>query len=156
MAWRYTAKQMKTDKGETAKADMARVFETGPPPGLLAYDGAEPVAWCSIAPRDVFIRLTGSKVLAPVDDEPVWSVSCFYIKKGHRGRNLGQRLLAAADDFVRSQGGTLIEGYPIAPNKTPYPAAYAWTGFVSSFEKAGFTEVARRSATRPVMRKSVA
>jgi len=155
MTWRYTAKQMKANKGETAKADIRTVFETGPPPGLIAYDGGEPVAWCSIAPRDVFIRLGGSKVLSPVDDAPVWSVSCFFIKKGYRGGGMAQRLLQAADDFVRSHGGRIIEGYPIDPVKKPYPAAYAWTGFAGSFRKAGFREVARRSESRPIMRREL-
>ena len=60
---------MKANKGDTAKADIRAVFETGPPPpGLIAYDRDEPVAWCSIAPREVFIRLGGSKFLSPVDD----------------------------------------------------------------------------------------
>ena len=34
-----------------------------------------------------------------------------------------------------------------------YPAVYAWTGFVQAFRDAGFEEVARRSETRPIMRK---
>ncbi|RVU39765.1 N-acetyltransferase [Hwanghaeella grinnelliae] len=146
---------MKANKGDTAKTDIRKAFETGPPPGLIAYDGADPVAWCSIAPRDVFIRLGASKVLSPVDERPVWSVSCFFIKKCYRGDGLAQRLLEAADDFVRSQGGNMVEGYPIDPVKKPYPTAYAWTGFAGSFRNAGFQEVARRSETRPIMRRQL-
>jgi hypothetical protein len=68
---------------------------------------------------------------------------------------MAQRLLQAAGDFVRSQGGSMIEGYPVDPVKKPYPAAYAWTGFAGSFRNAGFREVARRSETRPIMRRQL-
>jgi hypothetical protein len=32
------------------------------------------------------------------------------------------------------------------------PVAFAWTGFVAAFAQVGFTEYARHSATRPIMR----
>ena len=36
--------------------------------------------------------------------------------------------------------------------KDPMPDVFAWTGMASAFRKAGFREVARRSAGRPIMR----
>ncbi len=134
---------------------MKRLAETGPPPGLLAYADGRAVGWISIAPRRVLPRLETSRVLKPVDDQEVWSVTCFLIAKGHRGQGVGLALLKAGCDFVRDQGGTVLEGYPIEPQKRPYPAPYAWTGFKTVFDRAGFTEVARRSPTRPIMRKSL-
>ncbi len=46
----------------------------------------------------------------------------------------------------------IVEGYPIAPKKDKVPDVFAYTGFLSAFQSAGFVEVARRSETRPIMR----
>ncbi len=155
MTWRLTGKDFAAQKGTGNREAMKALFRKGPPPGLLAYDGAEAVAWCSVAPRLVFPRLETSRVLKPVDEQEVWSLSCFLIRKSHRKRGLTLALLKAAEDFVRGQGGRVLEGYPIAPKKKPYPAVYAWTGFEKVFLKAGFTEVLRRSETRPILRKEL-
>ncbi|MEX2408002.1 MAG: GNAT family N-acetyltransferase [Rhodovibrionaceae bacterium] len=153
MLWRKTKAEHDRDSGEVNRRDIARLAESELPPGLIALDGDRPAGWISVAPRDAFVELESSRVLKPVDAQAVWSVSCFLIAKDYRRQGLAVRLLEAACDFVRRQGGTILEGYPIAPNKTPYPAAYAWTGFASAFEKAGFEEVARRSPTRPILRR---
>jgi len=156
MLWRLTKADFDRDAGDRNRQAMKALAESDRPPGLLAYDKGRPVGWISVAPRRTFVRLESSRVLKPVDDEEVWSVSCFLIAKSHRKQGLGIRLLKAACDFVREQGGTILEGYPIAPTKRPYPAAYAWTGFASVFTRTGFEEVARRSETRPIMRRNVA
>ncbi len=155
MTWRLTNKAFEAQKGEGNRLEMKKNFESGPPPGLLAYDGSTAVAWCSLAPRTAFPRLENSRVLKSVDGEEVWSVSCFLIRKSHRKMGLSVALLQAASAFVREQGGRILEGYPIAPNKKPYPAVYAWTGFEKAFHQAGFSEVLRRSDTRPIMRKNL-
>lgn len=159
MVWRLTSKAFAAKKGAGNRLAMKALFQEGPAPGLLAYDGAydgaQAVAWCSLAPRPAFPRLESSRVLKPVDTREVWSVSCFLIRESHRKRGLTLALLKAAEAFVRGQGGQVLEGYPIAPKKKPYPAVYAWTGFETAFLKAGFTEVLRRSETRPILRKEL-
>ncbi len=155
MTWRLSNKSFDAQKGEGNRLTMKKIFELDRPPGLLAYDGSQAVAWCSLAPRTDFTRLEASRVLKPVDEEDVWSVSCFLIRKSHRKTGLTVALLKAACEFVREQGGAVLEGYPIAPNKKPYPAVYAWTGFEAAFVRAGFREVLRRSDTRPIMRKTL-
>lgn len=156
MLWRKTKAEHDRDSGDANKADIKTLAESDLPPGLIARIDGEPAGWISVAPRAAFKRLESSRVLKPVDDAPVWSVSCFLIAKAHRRKGVALALLEAACDFVRERGGIALEGYPIAPNKTPYAAAYAWTGFAEIFQRAGFTEVARRSETRPIMRKRLA
>ncbi len=153
MLWRKTKAEHDRDSGDANRAGIKSLAESELPPGLIAADGDRPAGWISVAPRANFIRLQTSRVLKPVDDRAVWSVSCFLIAKDFRRRGLAVRLLEKACDFVVERGGEILEGYPIAPSKTPYPAAYAWTGFASVFEQAGFEEVARRAPTRPIMRK---
>jgi hypothetical protein len=57
--------------------------------------------------------------------------------------------------LAAAHGGRLVEGYPTEPRGTRPPALFIWTGLRATFERAGFREVARRSPTRPVMRRAV-
>ena len=77
-------------------------------------------------------------------------------KKGFRRQGISLQMLRAACAHVKARGGTVLEGYPIDTPRERYPAVYAWTGFVQTFRNAGFEEVARRSETRPIMRKVLA
>lgn len=54
------------------------------------------------------------------------------------------------------RGARIVEGYPVEPVKGDMPPVYAYTGLASAFRSAGFVEVARRSATRPIMRYTIA
>lgn len=156
MLWRLPAAVYRDGRGAPNRAAMqARVAGGACPPGLIAYLGGAPAGWTSVAPRSEFPRLGGSRILAPVDDVPVWSVTCFFIKPGSRGKGVATALLAAACDFAAVHGARIVEGYPVDPGEGRYANTFAWTGLRRLFEAAGFTEVARRSATRPVMRREV-
>ncbi len=63
-----------------------------------------------------------------------------------------ERLLAAAVVYAAGRGARIVEGYPIHPRSANLPGAFAWTGFVSAFQQAGFIEVAHRSPACPIMR----
>ena len=131
---------------------MKKLVNSNSEPGILAYFKNEPVGWCAIAPRENYIRLENSRVLKRIDEEVVWSVPCFFIKKEFRRKGLSTELLKAAIEFGKSKGIKIIEGYPTEPYSKNIPAAFAWTGIPFSFLKAGFKEVIRRSKTRPIMR----
>lgn len=156
MLWRKPKAEHDRDSGDPNRAGIEALAKSDLPPGLIAIRDGRPAGWISVAPRAAFVRLENSRVLQPVDDAEVWSVSCFLIAKEFRRQGVALALLEAACDFVRKRGGRIVEGYPIAPKNTPYPAAYAWTGFEKVFLDAGFEEVARRSPTRPIMRKALA
>ncbi|TWT45880.1 Acetyltransferase (GNAT) family protein [Phycisphaerae bacterium RAS1] len=155
MWWRVRATEFNKNKGDRNRAAFRAVVAAGPPPGLLAYAGAAPVGWCAVAPRQTYVRLATSRVLAPLDAQPVWSITCFFIAATWRRKGLSTALIRAAVTFARSHGAKIIEGYPVEPRRGAIPAAFAWTGLPRAFEKAGFQEATRRSPTRPIMRKSV-
>lgn len=155
MWWRLRRSDFDRGRGAGNKRRMKRLVQSGPPPGLLAYAGREPVGWISLAPRSVFPVLGNSRVLAPVDDKPVCSVVCFFIAKGWRGKGVAKQLLQAGVAYVKRRGARIVEGYPVAPRKGRLPAAFIWTGVPPIFEKAGFQEVARRSPTRPIVRRAL-
>lgn len=125
-------------------------------PGLIAYAGDEPVGWVAVAPREEYARLANSRVLAPVPGEGVWAAPCFFVKAGHRGSGLSSALLEAAAEFARRHGAASLEGYPNANRAEKQPAAFVYTGFESTFKRAGFHEIARRSPLRPILRREFA
>jgi len=152
MHWRLTRAEFEKRKGDKNRRAMKRLIDSGHIPGLLAFADNKPIGWCSVSPREVFSALARSRVLKPVDDQPVWSIVCFFIAKEYRHRGLSVALLKAAIEYVKKNGGKIVEGYPIDPKKKDYVDAFAFTGLLSAFKKAGFTEVARQSQTRPIMR----
>jgi GNAT superfamily N-acetyltransferase len=152
MTWRLSRSQFGARKGAGNKRAFKQRVKQGPPPGVLAYAGKRAVAWCAVAPRGEYPALERSRVLSPADDKPVWSVSCFFVARDFRGQGVSVPLLKAAVKFARSQGAKIVEGYPQDLGAGTLPAPFVWTGLLPTFADAGFKEVARRSARRPVVR----
>lgn len=167
-------------KGLKNKKAMQKLVKANEVPGLLAYAQNEPVGWCSVSPREKFSALERSRILQPIDNQPVWSVTCFFVAKGFRRKGVTVELLKAAIAYVKKRGGKILEGYPVEPASTGsaqaasagsastgsaaataaagasakkmQPDTFMWTGLASAFRNAGFKEILRRSATRPIMR----
>lgn len=155
MFWRLPKQQYLRQKGDRNKRAMRLLVQRGCVPGLLAYSAGEPVAWCAVAPRGAYPALERSPSRKAVDAERVWSITCLYVARPHRRQHLTSKLIDAAVAYVRSQGGRIVEAYPVPPKPGVRSTNYAYTGFVSTFERAGFTECMRRSKTRPIMRYEI-
>jgi len=157
MHWRETARQFAERKGAKNKAAMKRLVGKGIVPGIIAYDGDRPVGWCSLGPREDFVRLATARTLKPIDDKPVWSIVCLFVDREYRNRQVSTALVEAAAVFARKQGATLVEAYPYdyRHNEKPLPPPFVYTGLYQTFERAGFAEVARPSKTRAIMRRKV-
>jgi len=124
MWWRLSNREFKVNKGVGNKRKLKKLMVDGIVPGLLAYDG----------------KL------------PVWSIVCLFVTRTARRKGISVALIKAAAEYVKKQGGHLIEGYPTEANKE-HPAPFVWMGVASAFREAGFEEAARRSPTRPIMRR---
>jgi GNAT superfamily N-acetyltransferase len=140
---------------EENKADFRAIVERGPPPGLLAFDGDLAVGWCQLTPRDDLPWLDRARGLERVDAAPVWSLSCFYIRSSHRRRGVTAALLEAALEAAKKAGATVLEAYPVDTRHRP-PNPGQFTGIASTFERARFQTVARRTPARPIMRRELA
>ena len=151
MFWKLRGKAFDDNTGEPAHQMQKSIVDSGTVPGLLAYQGNEPAGWIAVEPRSVYPRLAHSRILKPVDDAEVWSVTCFFVAKQARRQGLTVKLLKAAVDYVKEQGGKIVEGYPVDAKKD-MPPVFIYHGTAAAFEKAGFVEVARRTETRPIMR----
>lgn len=152
MTWRLAKSEFEKSKGEGNRKKIHKLVAGGDVIGVLAMNKDVPVGWCAVAPREKYIRLEKSRVLKPLDDQPVWSVSCFFIAKDYRAKGLSVPLLKAAVDYARIQGAQIIEGYPVEPKGKKMPDVFAWTGILSSYIKAGFVEEKRHSPARPIVR----
>src|SRR5258707_8888087 len=148
MYWRIGNAYRKKPR-ETNKAAFREVVKRGPRPGLLAFDGDLAVGWCQLTPRDALTWLDRAWRLERVDDVPVWSISCFYVRQGYRRRGVTAALIAAALKAAKRAKAPALEAYPLDANKTPSASS---TGFASTFERAGFKAVARHVPARPIMR----
>jgi GNAT superfamily N-acetyltransferase len=155
MAWRLRNKDWVVGKGAKNKRALKKIVTSGKKPGVIAYLGKEAVGWCAVAPRTEYRYLANSRILKPVDDTPVWSVSCLFIKKEFRRRGFSIELLKAAVELAAKRGATIVEGYPVEPTMKKTPDPFVWTGIPSAFRAAGFKEVLRRSKSRPIMRYEV-
>ncbi len=162
--WRLKPKEYQAGRGPGNRSVLRALVRKGPPPGLLAYAAArgsgrarikpQAVGWVALAPRIDYPRLAGSRILAPVDDQPVWSVTCFFVARGWRRRGVTGALLEAAAAHAKKAGAKLLEGYPV-DSAAKSADTFAFTGLSHAFERAGFQEAARRSRTRPIMRRSL-
>ena len=118
-------------------------------PGLLAFDGDVAVGWCQLTPRDALPWLDRVWRLKRVDDVPVWSLSCLYVRKGYRKQGVTSALIAAALKAARRAKAPALEAYPFDADESPSASG---TGYASTFARAGFKTVARRTPPRPIMR----
>lgn len=152
MSWRI-AKDEKWDKikGMEAKKRFKKLITSGSAHGTLAFSGEEVIGWCSFDKRIDYLKLDRAPSLKCDDVENVWSIPCFYIKKGFRGKGVATALLKHSVQSLHQQGVKIIEGYPVKLEKE-LPAAFVWTGTISLFEKAGFKVVSNKKGKQRVRR----
>lgn len=153
--WYLPNRAYKAGWGEGNRQHFETLVKSGAEPGIIAYADGEPACWLGIAPRTAFDKLTRSKPLAPVDETPVWSMNCFIVRKQWRRTGMMRRLIGAGIDFVRERGGRTIEAYPFDANRKPLNDEL-FIGTAAAFRDCGFSEVARRLPSRPIMRLTLA
>lgn len=127
------------------------------PVGLLAYRDGDVVGWTRVVPRLTLPGILENRALARIlDADPdAWWVSCFVVRREHRGSDIGAALLAAAVDWAAEHGASVLDGHPVDTKGltgTPSPSAI-FTGTLDTFQRTGFTEIGRTFRTRPVMRR---
>ena len=153
MYWKLSRKEYVAGQGDSNRQAQKEIVSFGWTPGLLAYVDGIPAGWVAVEPRSNYPVLNHSRILKPLDETPVWSVTCFFVAKEQRRQGLTVALLKAAVEYVASKGGKVVEGYPVEPRQGQKIApAFVYTGLASAFRQAGFVEAGRRSETRPIMR----
>jgi len=158
MYWRLAQGERFDDvKGATAKKRFRKLVTSGAAHGVIAFAGDEPVGWCAFERRVELPRLDRAPSLRCDDAERVWSLPCFYVKAGWRGKGVASALLAAAEVALQKRGARLAEGYPTKPSGPgKMPGAFAWTGVPAMFEAAGFERADAREKGKQRYRKRLA
>ena len=156
MWWRTTRKQFELNGNRGNQQAIQDLVNTGTIPGILAYYESVPIAWCSLAPRDDYASLNRSRVLKPIDDQPVWSLVCFFVAKQFRGQGIASQVLSGAINYAANQGAKIIEAYPTVSKSGSLPPVSSFMGVPSLFTAAGFVEVAHPSQARLIMRYTIA
>jgi GNAT superfamily N-acetyltransferase len=156
MWWRLPRADFLRNRGEENRKALKRIVDSGKIPGIIAYVDSKPIGWCAVGPRNEYPALERSRLLKKVDDRPVWSVVCFFVTRRFRHMGITIKLLESAIEHVKEKGGKIVEGYPKDTAGKAVPDPFVFTGIASSFQRAGFVEVARRSKTRPIVRYQIA
>jgi len=138
MFWRQTRRDFSQNCGERNKIAMKALVDGGVIPGIIAYQGDKAVGWVSIAPREDYSSLERSRTLKRIDNQPVWSIVCFYAPKNQRG-NLMERLLNYAIAYAQAKGAKIIEAYPSISKPQVQPVDL-YMGSLNTFLAAGFEE----------------
>jgi len=155
--FRHRGRDWSNSAASDNRASLEGLAERDPAPGLVAYRDGRAVGWVSLGPREDYERLRYSKILAPLDDAPVWSIVCFVVSRRARRQGVAALLLGAAIEYARAHGATTLEAYPLDTAAGRVPAANAYAGTLGMFERAGFTVVERRrwnaaTPVRPIVR----
>ncbi len=150
MYWPIGPEYRRRPRTENQEA-LRTLTKHGPAPGLLAFDGDLAVGWCRLTPRATQPWLERARFFERVDDLPVWSLSCFYVRRSHRRQGVTSALITAALRAAKRAGAPAVEAYPV-DTAAPKGTSNLFTGTAHSFEQAGFVTVARRSPARPIMR----
>jgi GNAT superfamily N-acetyltransferase len=159
MAWRHPkGEKWKDVQGRINRQRFRKLVRSGVAHGALAYTGGEPIGWVSFDRRRDYLKLDRAPSLRCDDADQVWSIPCFFIRNHFRNHGVGSRLLAFALQCMKRRGVKIVEGYPIKPygKSEKIPAAFAWTGTVPMFEKAGFVLTGSRTTSKLRMRRNLA
>ncbi|WP_100814334.1 GNAT family N-acetyltransferase [Microbacterium lacus] len=153
--WTLTNAQFQASDRDEREGMLREQVAAEPSPALIAYVDGEAAGWVRVGPRTTQPRLARTRNFAattePWDDPSVWAVTCFIVRKEHRGQGLNQRLLDAAIDHARTNGARVLEAYPTDTSAAKHSANDLYIGILSVFENAGFREVARPKPERVIV-----
>ncbi len=160
MFWRLKKGERFDDvKGATARRRFKALVQSGEAQGLLAFVEGEaaPVGWLSYGARREFAKLDRAPSLKCDDADQVHSLPCFFIRPGFRGHGVATALLNAGVTSLKKAGARIIEGYPVKPPRPgeKIPAAFAYTGTLPLFQKAGFVLVSEKASGKQRMRRVI-
>jgi len=75
----------------------------------LPFDGDVAARWCKLVPRAQLEWLVPARCLQLLDDLPVWSILCFFVRRAHRHHGVMGALIDAAVGVAASAGAPAVE-----------------------------------------------
>ncbi|UKJ09115.1 GNAT family N-acetyltransferase [Solitalea lacus] len=155
MWYRLSSKEFNENKYEGNKLKMHSLVNAGKFIGLMAFVENVPVAWIALAPREDYYRIEKSKSLARLDDKPVWSITCFFVKKDYRRLGISKKLIHGAIVFAKSKGIKTLEAYPSIPYAVKSADAFLWGGILTAFLANSFQIAKYNGKSKAIVRLDV-
>lgn len=159
--WTMTNAEWNATTADDKQQALHDEISRGPSPGIVAYVDGEAAGWVRVGPRTSQARIARTRNIAATtreaaDDASVWAVSCFSIRKEHRGKSLMATLLDAAVDYATASGARIIEAYPIDTSGGRQSSNPLFVGTLDTFRRAGFEEVGQRKPGHPLVALALA
>ncbi|WP_160175078.1 GNAT family N-acetyltransferase [Microbacterium profundi] len=156
-----TNKEWETTDLDQRTAMFQQEVASSRPPGLVAYVDGDAAGWIRVGPRTLQRRLGRTRNIVattrePLDDDDVWAVSCFVVRREYRGLGLNAKLLDAAVTYARESGARAIEGYPIDTARANVRVNDLFHGALSTFLSAGFEKIDGPKPERPLVSLTIA
>ena len=155
MSFRITKKEFDENKYDGNKRLMKQLVREERPVGLIATFDGDPVGWVALSPREDFLKIENARTLKRIDNKPVWSIPCFFVRKEYRRMGISELLIQGAVDFARRKKITTLEAYPVVPYSEKMPDAFLWIGALSAFKKNGFNVVQRNGKSKVIVRRDI-
>ncbi len=155
MYFRLPYREFQANKPVGNKVLAKKLVQKGKPYGLIGFLGDQPVGWIAMAPREDYMKIENSRTFKRIDDQPVWSITCFFIKREYRHKGLSKEMIRGAVGFAKKKIIKILEAYPAIPYAVNVPSPFLWVGILSSFLKNGFKVVRQNSKSRAMVRKEV-
>ena len=155
MTFRLPTRIYNENKFDGNKKMMKKIVAEKRPVGLVATIKGEPIGWIALAPREDFLKIENARTLKRIDDKPVWSIPCFFVKKEFRRKGFSRLLVKGAIDYARKKKIKTLEAYPVTPYSDEMPDAFLWIGPLSAFTKNGFKIVQRNGKSKAIVRRDI-
>ena len=153
MRWRMTSADFRRSTKEERVSALENLVRTGAPVGILAYHQGEPVAWCSVAPRESYAALERYRALPAHRRRRRRLVRDLFLRRSP--------LPPPGPDLRAAQGRGRLRPTPTTrPSSKAIPSppdspSYTYMGAPETFRRAGFIDVTPAGQARRVMRLTV-
>ncbi len=143
------------EKAENNRTDHRNLVLSNSARGILIYHKEEPIGWCKYGTREELPRVENGRVYKTLervpDTETLWRITCFFVDRDYRRRGVAKIALKEALGRIESEGGGIVEAYPVTN-----PRAYTiWFGTVTMFEEHGFEPITSLGRSTVLMRKRI-
>jgi hypothetical protein len=152
--WFHTMSAEKERTYEGNRSLKRRLVDEGRAHAALAYDGDDVVAWCEYgSPAELPNIYHRKQYDEELDVLPDHRITCIFVDKRYRRRDLSAVVLRGAVDLIAASGGGIVEGYP--HDNAGKKKSVLYNGTRALFERAGFEFVRSKGQGNCVMRRSV-
>src|SRR5574341_526118 len=126
------------------RSEKERRVREGGAHAALVYDGSAAVGWCQFGPTDELPRIKNKRdYLDGLTRLPDWRITCFFVDRGYRGKDIASIALEGALNGIARLGGGTVESYPEDVEGRSTSGSFLYNGTLSIFERQGFQRTRR-------------